>query len=152
MQVRFSPFPAWRRLAIMLPALGCLSCSGGVALNPVHGQVLYKNQPIEGVVVTFHPKRTDMHTLLPVGQTQEDGTFTMTTGKNAGALAGEYIVTFTCPQEAEEKGQKGKPKKMVMQRFNLEDRFKGAYGNEAKSTFKVEIKKGKNQLEPFSLK
>jgi hypothetical protein len=40
---------------------------------------------------------------------------------------------------------------MVMQR-EQEDRFKGAYANEAKSDFKVTIKGGKNNLEPFNLK
>ena len=153
-------FSGWRRWLMLLPVLCCLSCSSG-GLNPVHGKVLYKDEPIEGVVVTLHPKHTGIHTLLPVGQTKKDGTFTLTTGKNEGAPAGEYVVTFSCPQEGAIKGQKGKPKKTAsfnqeegfMGGFvNLEDRFKGAYSNEAKSTFKVEIKKGKNVLEPFNLK
>ena len=153
-------FSGWRRWLMLLPVLCCLSCSSG-GLNSVHGKLLYKDEQIEGVVVTFHPKRADMHTLLPVGQTQEDGTFTLMTGKKEGAPVGEYVVTFTCPQGGAVKGQKGKPKKMVsfnqeegfMGGFvNLEDRFKGVYANEAKSTVKVEIKKGTNQLEPFNLK
>jgi hypothetical protein len=111
--------------------------------------VLYQNQPIEGVLVTFHPRGADLHTILPVGQTLEDGTFTLTTGQNEGTPAGEYVVTFTCPQQAEPKGKK---KGMTMQRFTPEDRFKGAYASEAKSTFRVDIKPGNNELEPFRLK
>jgi hypothetical protein len=133
----------------LLPLLCCLSCSHQAGLYPVHGKVLYKNQPIEGVLVTFHPRGANLHTLLPVGQTQEDGTFTLTTGQDEGAPAGEYVVTFTYPQQAEPKGKK---KGMTMQRFTPEDRFKGAYASEATSKIKVEIKPSNNELEPFSLK
>src|SRR5437870_1454234 len=48
-------FPAsihWR-LLILMAALCCISCSKSGFYNPVHGKVLYQNEPIEGVVVTF---------------------------------------------------------------------------------------------------
>src|SRR5262249_22670468 len=125
----------------------CMSCSGSDALNPVEGKVLYNNEPIAGVLVTFHPKGADINTVLPVGQTKEDGTFTLSTGKQEGAPAGEYVVTAVCPQQGERTGAKG----LSMQRFKPEDRFNGVYANEANSSIKVEIKKGKNQLEPFKL-
>ena len=118
--------------------------------NRVRGKVLYQDQPIQGVVVSFHPKGgAGSDTLLPVGQTKEDGTFTLTTGKaDGGAFAGEYFVTFTCPQRPEApEGEKGP---QMGRKFSLEDRFKGAYATEA-SAIKVEIKKGNNELEPFSL-
>jgi len=137
---------AWK-LAVVLSAVSCTSCSGEPALNSVKGKVLYQNQPIQGVVVSFHPKGASLETLLPVGQTKEDGTFTLTTGKAEGAPAGEYFVTFTCPQRPETSdGEKGPQ----MGKFSLEDRFKGAYAQEANAV-KVEIKKGNNELEPFSL-
>ena|SRR5437879_1704445 len=144
------PRPAWRRWLILLPVLGCLSCSKGPGYNSVQGKVLYKNEPIEGVVVTFHPKRADIYTIMPVGQTGDDGKFSLTTGKNAGAAAGEYDVTFSWPGGLEDQG-KAKPRKMIMKGINLEDRFKGAYSNPAKAPFKVEVKNGKNVLEPFNL-
>jgi hypothetical protein len=140
------------RLVFLIPLLCCASCSKS-GYNSVRGKVLYKNEPIGGVAVTFHPKKTDIRTLLPVGQTAEDGTFTLMTGQDEGAPEGEYVVTFICPQQAEEKaGKKGRSRGMAMQKMELEDRFKGAYGSEAKSTFKVVIKAGKNELEPFNLK
>ena len=108
---------------------------------------MYKNQPAEGVVVTFHPKGANVHTVFPVGRTGADGTFTLTTGQGEGAPAGEYGVTFMWPRQAE---QKGKKKTMTMQNFTPEDRFGGAYAKQ-ESAKKVEIKHGKNELEPFNL-
>src|SRR5260370_3779250 len=147
--MRFVPpfSSAFCRFAFLLAALCCLSCSSGEGLNPVHGKVLYKNQPIEGVVVTSHPKSADINTVWPVGLTKEDGPFTVTTGQSEGAPAGEYTVTAICPQPTAMKGKKG----MTMERSDSEDRFKGAYAREATSTIKVEIKKDKNELEPINL-
>ncbi|MFL5242942.1 MAG: hypothetical protein ACJ8FY_12605 [Gemmataceae bacterium] len=134
------------RAALMAAAFSCLSCSSSEGLNQVHGKVLYKNQPLQGVVLTFHPNGADINTVLPVGLTKEDGTFTVTTGQSEGAPAGEYIITAICPQPTG-KARKG----MTMERSDSEDRFKGAYAREATSTIKVEIKKDKNELEPINL-
>src|SRR6516225_2259814 len=74
---------SWR-LLILIPAFFCLSCSGGGKYNPTHGKVLYNNEPIEGVVVTFHPQRKEKLPDLPFGVTREDGTFEVLTGKSEG--------------------------------------------------------------------
>ena len=145
MQVHPSPLTACWRLAVLLPVLCCVSCSRSVALNTVRGKVMYKNQPAEGVVVTFHPKSADVHSILPVGYTGADGTFTLTTGRSEGAPAGEYGVTFMWPRQAEQKGKK------TMENFTPEDRFGGAYAKQESVKIKVEIKHGKNELEPFNL-
>jgi hypothetical protein len=144
--------PALWRLLVLLPVLFCMSCSGGAKYNPVRGKVLYKNEPIVGVYVTFHPKGSQKLSELPFGVTEEDGSFSMNTGPGEGAPEGEYVVTFYCPQQVEDKaGKKGKPKGMIMQ-HEMEDRFKGSYSEVAKSSFMVSIKPGKNELEPFHLK
>src|SRR2546428_4341192 len=91
-----------RQFMFLIPVVGCVSCSSGASYNPVHGKVLYKNEPIEGVLVTFHPKQKKALTDLPTGQTGEDGAFTLMTGKVEGAPEGDYLVTFYCPQEAPE--------------------------------------------------
>ena len=141
-------FRKWRLLPVLTLTLFCVSCSSGESLNPVHGKVLYQNQPIEGVVLTFHPKgATDIETIFPVGLTKEDGTFTLTTGKKEGAPAGEYTVTAICPVPT---GVKAKG--MSMGRSDSEDRFKGAYAREETSTIKVEIKNAKNELETINLR
>jgi len=131
-----------------LPALGCLACSGGggAGLNPVQGKVLYKNQPLKGALVTFHPKgAANLNTLRPTGLTGEDGRFKVVTGEQDGAPAGGYVVTFVCSEEV-------KPKKpFAMEVPEIRDRFRGTYANREASKFTVEIKNGVNQLEPFNL-
>jgi hypothetical protein len=145
--------PGTTRPAWPLPALTALllaGCGGGgPALHPVQGKVLLNGQPLKGALVTFHPKGADAVTAVrPVGMTGEDGTFTLTTGAKDGAPAGEYVVTFICPEEVVPKGKPaistGPPESR--------DRLQGAYANAATSTFKVEVKAGPNQLEPFPLK
>jgi hypothetical protein len=112
--------------------------------------VLLKGAPVEGAVVTFHPKGADLTTVLPVGQTDAEGTFTLSTGQNPGAPAGEYVVTFICPQMVDSKGKKQAG--MSGQRLTTVDAFNGAYAREESSTIKVEVKNGANELEPFNLK
>ncbi len=102
-----------------------------------------------GALVTFHPSGTNEITAVrPVGLTKEDGTFTLTTGQNEGAAAGEYIVTVICPEEVKPRGKKA----ISTEPPDSQDRFRGAFANQGTSTLKVEIKKGDNQLEPFHLK
>jgi hypothetical protein len=150
MHVHPSPAPPRWRWLFLLPALGCLACSGGGGLNPVQGTVLYKDQPLKSAVVTFHPKGgADMKTVLPVGLTREDGTFTVTTGSKEGAPAGEYDVTLICSEEVSPKSKKAISTEALPE---TRDRFQGAYANPATSKLHVEIKKGVNQLEPFQLK
>jgi hypothetical protein len=140
--------PRWRWLAVLLTPC-CLACSGGGGLNPVQGKVLYKNQPLKGAVVTFHPKGANEVTALrPIGLTQEDGSFTLTTGPKEGAPAGDYVVTLICPEEVAPKGKKV----ISTEGPDSRDRFQGAYANPATSALKVAIRKGANQLEPFHLK
>jgi len=113
----------------------------------VQGKVLYKNQPAKGAVVTFHPKGADpVKAIRPVGQAKEDGTFTLTTGQTEGAPPGEYTVTFIWPEEVPPKS------KFTTELPDTRDKLQGAYADPASSKFKVEIKSGVNQLEPFNLK
>ena len=149
MQVRPSPSPPVWRWLVLAPALFCLSCSGGPKLNQVKGQVLYKNNPIRGAVVTFHLKGSDPLKAIPSsGMTQEDGTFTLTTGQKEGAPAGEYVVTVIWPKENTPKEGKilnGPPP-------DVPNQLPAAYADRDKSKLTAEIKNGENQLQPFSLK
>jgi hypothetical protein len=148
MPIPLSPSP-WRWV-VVLSALCCFSCSGGKSnLNAVEGKVLDKEgKPAKGAVVTFHPKQgaDDIRTILPVGLAGEDGTFKVTTGQDDGAAAGDYIVTIIWPEEVK------KPKGFSTELPDSKDRLQGRYADRSRSTFKVEIKKGANQLEPFTLK
>jgi hypothetical protein len=112
--------------------------------------VLYKNQGIKGAVVTFHLKGSDpVHTVPPVGLTQEDGKFTLSTGNQEGAPAGDYVVTIIWPQTVGKPLGKGE---IAAKQPETEDRLHGAYANAKTSRLKAEIKEGDNQLDPFPLK
>lgn len=142
------PGSKWNCL-VFLAVLGSTSCSGGDKLNPVRGKVLHKDKPIGGVLVTFHPKErgNDPRTVLPVGFTKEDGGFALSSGQHEGAPAGEYSVTFIHTAEGQ------KEKKVISAELPvIQDRFQGAYANPGNSAFRVEIRKGFNELEPFRLK
>jgi hypothetical protein len=133
-----------------LAALCCAACSGGGGLHPVHGQVLFKGKPAQGALVVFRPKGDDSLTAVPAtGETREDGTFTLFTGPNEGAAAGEYSVTITWPEEAPV--PKDGPRIRMDAPPSPPDRLKGHYAKPDKA-FTVQVKPGKNQLEPFNLK
>src|ERR1700730_1862536 len=89
------------RFMFLIPVVCCVSCSSGTSYNPVHGKVLYQNEPIEGVVVTFYSKGKSTLREPPVGVTGQDGTFELKPGKAEGAPEGEYTVTFYCPRRVE---------------------------------------------------
>ncbi len=143
-----------KRLSILLCcsfvglfSLTGLSCSGG-GLNPVEGKVIYKGQPLDGALVSFHPKgQTDFRTVSSVGYTKNDGTFTLTTGPKDGAPAGEYVVTITCSREVKRAGNG-----ISTSLPETEDTLQGAYSNRDRSQIHVTVKSGKNKLEPFDLK
>jgi hypothetical protein len=65
--------------------VGC-SNSGLDNLHQVRGKITHQGKPIEGVIVSFNPVVTDGQSRAAIGQTAEDGTFTLTTlHKNDGA-------------------------------------------------------------------
>ena len=137
-------FNPWLPLAVVLV---CASCSG-TRLNTVQGKVLYQGKPAKGAVVVFHPKGNDSLTAIPAtGVAGEDGTFTLSSGKNAGAVAGEYEVTVTWPEEAKD------PTKISLEPPPPPpDRLKGRYANRGTSGLTATVKSGTNQLEPFDLR
>jgi hypothetical protein len=151
MQVHSPPsLPRWLWLGCFLALCGVSCSSNKSALNPVQGKVLYKDKPIAGALVTFHPKGdNNIKTIRPVGLTKEDGTFTLTTGSDEGALPGEYVVTFICSEPV---GGSNATKKIISSAPpETQDRFQGAYSNAETSKFNVVLKAGPNQLEPFKL-
>jgi len=133
-----------------LLALCGLACSGSSQLNPVQGKVLYKNEPLAGALVTLHPKgSTDVKADRPVGRTKDDGTFTVMTGQQEGAPAGEYTATIICSRPINQKA--GKVMSLGAEEETA-DVLKGMYADVNTSKLPVTIKSGPNQLEPFDLK
>lgn len=131
-------------LVLIAPVCG-LGCSRGESLASVEGKVVIKQQPAEGVVVTFHRKGADpVTTTPPVGLTDKEGTFTLSTGTMPGAAAGEYVATMVWPKEIKRKNASpfdgpGESR----------DELGGHYIDPGRSPFKVEVKAGVNKLEPF---
>jgi hypothetical protein len=143
---RYLAFHPWSPLAA---ALLCVSCSG--RLNTVHGKVLYEGQPAKGAMVVFYPKGNDSLSVVPpTAITGEDGTFTLSSGKDAGAAAGEYVVTITWPE--------GRPAAKDTPKISMEpqppppDRLKGRYANRETAGLTATVKSGTNRLEPFDLR
>lgn len=135
-------------IALIALAVGAASCSKKDERNPVTGKVLYKGDPIKGAVVTFHPKgETDPAVHRPNGMTGDDGAFALSSGLGEGAAVGEYVVTIYWPKASEQPAKK----------FSTEpppdpvDGLDGRYADMNKSTILVEVKSGKNNLEPFKL-
>ena len=141
---RYLAFHAWLAAAI---ALCCTSCLGA-RLNTVQGKVLYQGKPAKGALVVFYPKGNDGLKAIPAtGVAAEDGSFTLSSGKEAGVVAGEYFVTITWPEEPKD------PTKISMEPPPPPpDRLKGRYANRDTSGLTATVKSGTNQLEPFDLR
>lgn len=86
------------RIAILAAAgvicfAGCSKDDGLPDTAPVRGTVTYQGKPVEGAVVTF---LVDGATPPATGTTATDGTFELTTFKNAdGAVPGSYRVSVS---------------------------------------------------------
>jgi hypothetical protein len=144
--VRKLTFQFFTFLAILATS-ACSSSS--TPLYPVEGKVLYKGKEISNVLVTFHPIGGDpIKALRPTGLSGENGAFTVSTGKDAGAPPGEYSVTFNWRKEIPIKEKKG----MSMgPATDIVDGFNGTFSDPSKSNHKVTIKSAQTKLEPFQL-
>jgi hypothetical protein len=149
MRVGSSPVPPGWRWLVLATALFCLSCSGGGdRLNPVSGKVTYKKQPLKGATVTFHPQGAMTKQTHPsVGLTDENGEFTLRTGKKTGAPAGQYVITVICSATVDKKGKGA----ISTEPPDAKDILGGAYADVKTSTIKREVKAGTNQIDPIDL-
>jgi hypothetical protein len=152
MHVPISRFFRCAFFFIALALIGVSCSSGKQELFPVRGKVLVEDKPAAGVLVTFIPVVESKGTpLRPIATTSEDGAFTVTTDEEIGAPAGDYVVTMVWMQDAPPPTvKKGVPISMKMNADRV-DKLKGNY-RDTKKGFKVTIKNGANELEPFKLK
>jgi hypothetical protein len=135
--------------AIGFAVLG-LSCSSS-GLQSVSGTVLHKGQPIKGAVVTLHPKgaESDVKAQHPSGVSDENGKFTLSSGRESGAVPGDYIVTVVWLQEPANQG--GKKAISTEGIPEAKDAFKGRYSDVKSSKLTVTIKPGMREIEPINL-
>jgi hypothetical protein len=138
-------------ISITLLGVSC-SSNGKRELSPVRGKVLVKDKPAAGVTLLFIPAVESSGTpLRPLAITSEDGSFTVTTDEEQGAPPGEYTVTMTWMQDAPPPAAKKGSKSISMQMGgDRVDKLGGKY-RDPKKGFKVTLKKGANDLEPFKL-
>ncbi len=88
------------RGGLVCVALLVVGCSDGHGMASVAGTVLYKDRPVEGATVIFHPQGGDAKAKPAQGKSGSGGRFTTTTyfgptEQVAGAMPGEYKVTVT---------------------------------------------------------
>ena len=135
--------------AIGFAILG-MSCSSS-NLQSVSGKVLHKGQPIKGAVVTLHPKggENDAKAQRPSGVTDENGKFTLSSGRDAGAPPGDYIVTVVWLQEPANQG--GKKAISTEGIPEAKDAFRGRYSDVKSSKLTVTIKPGMHEIETINL-
>src|SRR5262245_47023234 len=89
-----------RYLLLLLAAVLVPGCSGGHGTASVSGTVLYKNQPVDGATVIFHPQGEGPNAKPAQGKTGSSGRFTLATyfgptEQVEGVLPGDYKVTVT---------------------------------------------------------
>jgi hypothetical protein len=146
----FSPLSRVWTWSFAVFCANSFGCNSHTALYPVEGSVRHNGKAASGVVVTFHPKDGDPITAIrPIGFTDAEGKFTLMTGQEKGAPAGEYAVTFLWPKEVEkEKNPKEFKMNMAAETF---DGLDGAYTDAQTTKFKAEVKRGETKLEPFLL-
>jgi hypothetical protein len=117
----------------------------GPEAYPVKGKVMYRGKPAEGFRVAFHPLEPwNGAQFAPSGTTNAAGEFAIHSYKeDDGAPAGDYVVTFSWPQEISTGDPDDAPR--------IVDRLRGALASPQKSNLRVTIVKGENSLEPFVL-
>src|SRR4051794_36159260 len=75
-----------------------LRASAEPTLYAVAGKVRVNAEAAENLNVAFHPQDGDKDLFCPVGRTNSKGIFHLMTRCDAdGAPAGEYRITFVCP-------------------------------------------------------
>lgn len=130
---------AWGSSIVL--AVGCAGEDHGIALHPARGQVLVAGKPEAGVQVRLHPvgRLQDMDAPRPFAGTEADGSFDLGTFQAGdGAPAGDYLVTFFWPGEAQ--GPAAPP-----------DRLGGKFTNITQPPARITIREGDNRMEPFRL-
>jgi hypothetical protein len=125
----------------------CAGCGGGLA--PTTGKVTHKGNPIKGAIVVFHPRNATINSQRPSGVTDESGGYSLTTGTEAGAPPGEYVVTVVWREEPEQ----GKIKVIGtdMTPPDMPDRLKGKYADPTTSELKATVNGGGTTVPTFEV-
>ena len=159
--------PSYSAPAILLSAIpACLAvaivgCGSDLNLAPVEGTVTYQGQPLANATVTFIPKGEGS---LGVGITDEEGSFSISTGGQAGVTPGMCAVTVSKMessgggQAALEKMTEADRQKMMMSgkmqgvmTGTPKSAIPAQYGNAITSGLSFEVKKDGENNFPITL-
>jgi hypothetical protein len=129
-------------LVLLITLFGCSNSHGTASVS---GTVLYKNQPIDGATVIFHPQGDSKDAKPAQGRSGSGGHFTLTTylgpsEQPAGALPGEYKVTVTKIDEPQGTYDPHKD-------APLKNHVPGKYSTPQQSPLAVTVKPGTNRPE-----
>ena len=145
--------------ALAVGFTGCPAGDAGPAVEYVEGVVTLDGETIDGVTVGFSPVAEGG--IAATGSTDSKGVFKLTASQggepDAGAIAGEYTVTFRKVsgnfEEALTPDDPGYEESMASGEEEsapaLEYVVPAKYGNPASSEFKVTVKSGKNTGDDF---
>jgi hypothetical protein len=130
-------------MAAFLAAVACSACSREEKVYPVEGQVLVDGKPAARVQVSFQPVNGTPDAARPVGQTDEQGKFTLTTRVGGdGAPVGEYRVALTRYLARKRGKDDYEPVNDLPPRYERAD----------SSGLTATVSAGDNRLAPFDLK
>ncbi len=141
--------------ALSAAASGCGgSTDGQVPVHPATGRVLVEGKPFAGARVALRPAGGDRAgvSLVPIGTTDDEGNFRLSTAVDQGRLAdgapaGDYLVTISPPARPDSARFLGGPAVKAP-----DAALPRAYADPETSGLKVTIKAGENALGPFDLK
>ncbi len=132
-------------LLVCLALAGCGDGKDFLKTYPAAGKAAFRGKPMQHARISLFTVAEDekLKKIVPSGEVDADGTFTLTTYQyDDGAPAGEYKAIIVWPNGPE--GQSESP-------GFIADQLQGRYSNAQTSTFRVTIKEGSNELQPFDL-
>lgn len=128
-----------------------LGCTGASTEVPVSGKLLLNGQPIENVLVRFHPAATpDDEKAIASGVTDSEGQFVLAfnQGKSKGASVGVNIVTLAEGPIPEDVLNSETPLAVESFRAGLKHRpLPVVFERHVDSTLKVEVKVGQSKYD-----
>jgi hypothetical protein len=137
---------SWLVLVACLALAACSGCARPEVVYPVQGQVFLDGKPAARAQVVFHPVGAGPDAAHPVGQTDDEGRFTLTTRETGdGAPAGEYRVAVARFLALQGRGA------AEGESVTVND-LPARYGAAESSGLTATVRPGENRLPPFALK
>lgn len=139
---------SWMRVGLVLSVGLLVGCGGAQQLVNVKGTVTVNGEPAAGVQLVLVPTVTDGGAPAS-GVTNENGSFTLSTGMEKGARPGQYRVGATWPAPPEK--EPTEQEKMMGLVEQGPDRLKGKYTPAKDSPITIDVVSGQEDLSVIEL-